>query len=100
MFEKISVVQQSLHKYYPLFFQEHENNIRSLDKLRSLRNKYAHSRIEWNDKNEDKNNFHFVTMKRDGLKREKYKTVEAWIELNKFRASILGLLELIHKFLS
>jgi len=46
MFERIDVCKLGLEKYHGKAYKEHEHNFVNIDKLRKIRNDFAHNRID------------------------------------------------------
>ena len=46
MEQKLEVCKIGISKYYPKEYKQHEHNFISIDKLRKVRNKFAHDKID------------------------------------------------------
>ena len=100
LFEKIGAVQLGLIRYHTSFFMHHEEDFKMLHKLRDIRNKFGHGKIDWVSE-ENKEDLFITEMKSTGLDKQLYKKSELIKELQNYRSAVMNFLETIQKlFLS
>ena len=95
---KIAMLRHDLKKHQIDLYNKYIKSIKSLDKIKTFRNKFAHCKIEW-DKKEKDVSFFYILIISDVKGKEKPQLIkmtylEFYRKTEQLRAAILGLLEL------
>ena len=97
LYDKIGCIKTTLKQFYPEFFAKHETDLKELDKLRGMRNKFGHDKIDWI---ENKAGYIWISeAKKSGIFKNEYKISELMRELEEHRKSILSFLKTVELFI-
>lgn len=95
---KVAMLRHDLKKHQLALYNKYLKAIKSLDKIKTFRNKFAHCKIEW-DKKEKDVSFFYILIISDVKGKEKPQLIkmtyaEFYKKTEKMRATIMELLEL------
>lgn len=96
--EKIGLVQVGLKKYHMPFFMQHKEDFKLLHRLRTIRNKFGHGKIDWINE-EDKENLWITETTVKGIKKNAFKKSTLMKDLNEYREAVMNLLNTINQLL-
>ena len=98
--EKTKLAIVSLHSFHANFYAKHKTDFEHIDRLRDLRNKFAHGRITWDDDKEDKTSLQISMIRDNHIETVPYDRINLWKELMDYSHTMERLLQLVNAFLS
>ncbi len=96
LYEKIGAVQMGLIRYHTAFFMQHEEDFKLLHRLRTIRNKFGHGKIDWVSE-DNKEDLWITEATANGLEKKSYKKSELMKDLLEYREAVMNFLKTIQQ---
>jgi hypothetical protein len=94
LYEKIGAVQMGLIRYHTAFFMQHEEDFKLLHRLRAIRNRFGHGKIDWVSE-DNKEDLWITEATANGLDKKPYKKSALIKDLREYREAVMNLLNTI-----
>lgn len=95
LFERIEVCKKGIEKYHPNLYKDYKNSLESASKLRNLRNKFAHSKIDTFKSAQDRSELTFHKLKNNfKVEQTIYKVADLVNELENYKMTMQNILRL------